>query len=61
MLYWDGTGAWVLAKRLEQVRFSWPRGGNGVKLSLTPGAVTIFFAGIDLKNYSQKAWYERVS
>ncbi len=36
MLYWDGTGAWIFAKRLEKGRFSWPLGSDGTKLPLKP-------------------------
>jgi hypothetical protein len=39
-LYFDGTGMWVAVKRLEQGRFTWPKGvGARGKLELAPEAL----------------------
>lgn len=61
ILYWDGTGLWVLGKRLEKGGFTWPRGAdaeNG-KLRLRNEALALLIGGIDLKDGMRKAWYER--
>jgi transposase len=60
LLYWDSTGVWVLAKRLEQGRFSWPRPSETkAKLSLAPEAFALLIGGIELRHASLKPWYER--
>jgi transposase len=39
ILYFDGTGLWVMTKRLEQGTFSWPKmiEPGQTKLSIRPG------------------------
>ncbi len=60
LLYWDGTGVWVLAKRLERGHFSWPSAADArKKLSLAPEALSLLVGGVELKNGSLKPWYER--
>jgi transposase len=52
LLHWDGGGVRILAKCLEQGRFSWPRGAGA-------DALTLLLDGIDLRDGATKAWYER--
>src|SRR5215204_6536597 len=61
ILYWDGTGLWILSKRLEAGTFSWPRAvePQSAKLKLTPGALAMLTDGIDLRGAKLRPWYER--
>jgi transposase len=60
ILYFDGTGVCVLAKRLEQGTFRWPQsaGEPGAKLRLAPQALQLLLDGVDLKDAGRRAWYE---
>lgn len=60
ILYFDGTGLWLMAKRLEKGTFSWPQSAEGAgKLRLAPEALAMLTDGIDLKSGRMRAWYQR--
>src|SRR5687767_10117436 len=46
ILWWDGDGLCLFAKRLERGRFIWPRAEQGVAV-LTPAQLSMLLEGID--------------
>jgi transposase len=63
ILFWDGTGLWLCAKRLEQGTFSWPKSveASATKLRLTPEALSLLTDGVELRGAKLRPWYERES
>ena len=61
ILYWDGTGLWVMIKRLEEGTFSWPKNVEpGItKMKLTPEAFAMLTDGVELRGARLRPWYER--
>jgi len=54
LLYWDGSGLWVCAKRLEKGTFGWPS-GEGASCCLRPEQLTLLLHGLD--GHPRRHWY----
>jgi len=60
-LYFDGSGLWVCAKRLEKGRFCWPVGGEQEKTAarvvVSAEELTLLLGGIDLTRTQRRRWW----
>lgn len=57
VLFWDGSGLWVCAKRLEQGRFSWPQNGRQSCARLRAEELMALLSGLEVRQKS--GWYRR--
>ena len=49
LLWWDGQGLVLHAKRLERGRFTWPATADGVAV-LTPAQLSMLLEGVDWRH-----------
>ena len=56
ILFWDGSGLWVCAKRLEQGRFSWPK-GSGASVTWRGEQLSALLTGLEV--HEKEGWYRR--
>ncbi|TLD69017.1 IS66 family insertion sequence element accessory protein TnpB [Phragmitibacter flavus] len=61
VLYFDGSGLWLMTKRHEKGTFSWPRAGEVQegKILLAPEAFAMLTDGVDLHGAKLRPWYRR--
>jgi len=61
LIYWDGSGLWVCAKRLERGCFRWPQAEAGqTKIVLSHEEMALLVGGIDLAGSRRRAWFRKI-
>lgn len=62
IFFFDGSGLWVCAKRLERGRFNWPSAGDAQeKVVLTHEQLYMLIGGIDLGKTKVRNWYREMT
>jgi transposase len=56
VLFWDGSGLWVCAKRLERGRFTWPDAPSA-SASLRSEELSALLSGLEVQ--AKANWYRR--
>jgi transposase len=62
ILYWDGSGFWVLAKRLARGTFAWPAVDDDRQvIELRPDQLSALLGGVDLDRTTWRPWWRSPS
>ncbi len=61
LLYTDGTGMWVCAKRLGRGCFAWPKTTEPAALRIAAQELTLLLSGIDLEQTRPRAWWRQAA
>jgi len=62
ILFFDGSGLWVCAKRLEKGRFAWPESGDAQgRVVMSHEELSLLLGGIDLEQTRRRHWYRHVT
>ena len=60
VIYFDGSGLWVCAKRMEGGRLRWPQAqASEDKVQLSREEFALLIGGIDLAETRPRKWYRR--
>ena len=59
LIYWDGSGLWVCAKRLEKGRFRWPEAQDKHSVTMRTEELAMLVNGLDVKQTRQRKWYRK--
>jgi len=60
ILYWDGTGFWLVSKRLARGTFSWPDAADArAAIELRPDELGALLGGVDLRRTTWRRWWRR--
>lgn len=60
LLFWDRSGFWLLAKRLEEGTFAWPSSADSPSLEATVRDLMCVLEGIDLAAAKTRRRMERM-
>jgi transposase len=60
LLFFDRSGFWLCAKRLEKGTFAWPTPEAGVNsVELSSSELALLLSGIDLTRTKRRPWWDK--